>query len=84
MQPVNKPWLYQSTVTVVSYNFKGIKPGQWVRLAENLNQRGQYMGRTNAGTEVIRWQQSDAPSFAKRDAKANRPVRSYAKQYGAK
>lgn len=72
---------FKQTRRIVGYNFNGIQPGQWVALDD---QRGQYLGTTRAGTVVIRWQQQDAPSFGKRDAKANKPLRQYAKQYGAK
>lgn len=72
---------YKATKRIQGYNFKGIQPGQWVAL-DGL--RGQYLGTTRAGTEVIRWQQEDGPKFAKRDAQANKPLRAFAKRYGAK
>lgn len=72
---------FQNTRRVIGYNFSGIQPGQWVALDD---QRGQYLGTTSAGTVVIRWQQQDAPRFAKRDAQANKPLRAYAKRYGAR
>lgn len=72
---------YTSTKRIIGYNFHGLQPGQWVSLD---NTRGQYLGTTRAGSEVIRWQQSDGPSFSKRDAQANKPLRQFAKRYGAK
>lgn len=71
---------FKQTQIITDYSFKGIKPGQWVQLA-GQNIRGQYMGTTARGTEVIRWQNE---AFSKTDAKANKPLRQFAKVYGAK
>lgn len=73
---------FKQTRTVIGYNFNGIQPGQWVRLEDGT--RGQYLGTTAAGSVVVRWQQQDAPKFAKRDAQANKPLRAFAKRYGAR
>lgn len=72
---------FKNTHRVTGYNFAGIQPGQWVSLDD---QRGQYLGTTAAGSHVIRWQQADGKTFSKRDAKNNKPLRAYAKTYGAK
>lgn len=72
---------FKNTHRITGYNFSGIQPGQWVSLDD---QRGQYLGTTAAGSHVIRWQQSDGKKFAKRDAQANKPLRAFAKRYGAK
>lgn len=55
--------------------------GQWIR-DNATGSRGQFLGVTTAGTVVIRWQKDG--NFARRDAKANKPLRTYAKIYGAK
>lgn len=73
--------LFKNTHRVTGYNFAGIQPGQWVSVDDA---RGQYLGTTASGAHVIRWQQSDAPRFGKRDAQANKPLREYAKRYGAR
>lgn len=74
--------LFQTTRRIHGYNFSGLKPGQWISLDDGS--RGQYLGTTRAGSVVVRWQQSDGPKFAKRDAQANKPLRAFAKRYGAK
>jgi hypothetical protein len=70
---------YKDTVIITGYNFKGIKPGQWVKIS-GQDIRGQYLGTTARGTEIVRWQNDN---FAKRDAKANKPLREFARIYGA-
>lgn len=72
--------LYQSTKRIIGYNFSGIQPGQWVAVDQA---RGQYLGTTRAGSIVVRYQQDDGPSFSKRDAQANKPLRQFAKRYGS-
>lgn len=72
---------FQNTRIITGYNFNGIKPGQWIALADGQNIRGQYLGTTARGTEIIRWQNEN---FSKTDAKANKPLRQFAKIYGAK
>lgn len=57
-----------------------IKPGQWV-MDINCNIRGQYLGKTDSGSIVIRWQNN---KFAKRDAINNKHLRNFAKTYGSK
>lgn len=73
---------YTCTRVIVGFNFNGLKPGQWVQLAGQKT-RGQYMGTTAHGTEVIRWQNETA-TFSKTDAKANKPLRRFAKVYGSR
>ena len=72
---------YTNTRRIIGYNFSGIKAGQWISIDD---QRGQYLGTTAAGSIVIRWQQADGKTFAKRDAQANKPLRAFAKRYGSK
>ena len=46
---------YQRTILVSSVaDFSGIKPVQWVQI--ETGSRGQYLGKTQAGVDVIRWQ----------------------------
>ena len=73
---------YVNTVLVSSIGaFNGIKPGQWIQI--ETGSRGQYLGKTKAGANVIRWQ-SEQSKFARVDAKANKPLRQFAKLYGSK
>ena len=58
---------------------RNMKPGQWVQF--DSGNRGQYMGTTLAGVDVVRYQKQG--NFARVDAKANKPLREYAKLYGA-
>jgi hypothetical protein len=58
-----------------------IRPGQWVRDI-NSNIRGQYLGKTQAGVIVIRWQQGKFGTEA--DTKSNHYLRQFAKINGAK
>jgi hypothetical protein len=55
--------------------------GQWVQ-DNATGSRGQFLGVTARGTVIVRWQRDG--NFARRDAKANKPLRDYAKIYGAK
>ena len=71
-----KPTMLVSTTA----NMRALRAGQWI--VTDMGQRGQYLGTTQRGTVVVRWQQSD--SFAKVDAKANKPLRQFAKVYGSK
>lgn len=57
----------------------GLQVGQWVQDATGA--RGQYLGKTDAGVVVIRWQNN---KFAKRDAVNNKHLRRFAKVYGSK
>lgn len=72
---------FKTTRNIIGYNFAGLQAGQWVRVDQA---RGQYLGTTRAGAHVIRWQQADSDKFSMRDAKANKPLRQYAKLYAAK
>lgn len=71
---------YVNTLLVSGYSFNGIKPGQWIKLCDGST--GQYMGTTKAGTDVINWKRQ--PVFDKTMARANKPLRAYAKVYGSK
>lgn len=71
---------FKSTVIVKDYDFRGIQPGQWVKVS-GQDIRGQYLGTTARGTEIVRWQNDN---FARVDAKANKPLREFAKLYGAR
>ena len=56
------------------------KVGQWVK--NEFGQRGQFLGVTLTGTIVIRWQRY--AKFERDDARANKPLRAFAKIYGSK
>jgi hypothetical protein len=71
---------YTSTKLVSGDSFSTIKVGQWVKLCDGAT--GQYMGTTAQGVDVINWKKSVV--FNKTMAKANKPLRVYAKVYGAK
>lgn len=80
---------YTSTVRITDLSMMkamSLKPGQWVNI---MGARGQYMGTTAAGTDIIRWQ-SEGRKFGqggtstKTDAVNNGRLRQYAKSYGAK
>lgn len=71
-----KPTMLVSTTAAMHT----LRAGQWI--CTDMGQRGQYLGTTAAGTTVIRWQQRE--TFAKVDAKANKPLRQFAKVYGSK
>lgn len=58
-----------------------IKPGQWVRDI-NSGIRGQYLGKTQAGTIVIRWQNAKFGSRA--DCTSNHLLRQFAIVNGSK
>ena len=58
-----------------------IKPGQWVRDI-NSNIRGQYLGKTQSGNIVIRWQEGKFGKHA--DTKSNHLLREFAKVNGSK
>ena len=58
------------------------KVGQWI--VNDYGQRGQFLGVTWAGVVVVRYQQNDGAKFSKRDAKNNKTLRAFAKNYGAK
>lgn len=58
-----------------------IRPGQWVRDI-NSGIRGQYLGKTNAGAIVIRWQSGKFGSKA--DCTSNHLLREFAKVNGSR
>lgn len=61
-------------------SFDTVKPGQWVQT--ETGSRGQYLGTTERGVVVIRWQ--NGGKFQKVDAINNHNLRQYAKTYGSK
>lgn len=72
---------YKPTMLVsTSASLNTLRAGQWI--VTDMGQRGQYLGTTAAGTTVIRWQQAE--QFRKVDARANKPLRQFAKVYGSK
>lgn len=71
-----KPTMLVSTTAAMHT----LRAGQWI--VTDMGQRGQYLGTTAAGTTVIRWQQRNR--FTKVDARANKPLRQFAKVYGSK
>jgi hypothetical protein len=72
---------YVSTVAVFSTDdFRALKPGQWVQTVGGA--RGQYLGVTQSGVVVVRYQPGVFGS--KRDTRNNATLRQYAKDYGAK
>ena len=60
-------------------NIRGLQPGQWVQDATGA--RGQYLGKTDTGAIVVRWQNG---KVEKRDAMNNRNLRRFAKVYGSR
>ena len=72
---------YGKTLFVINAaNLKNqLQAGQWVQDSTGI--RGQYLGETDSGTIVIRWQNG---KFSKRDAKNNKNLRRFAKVYGSK
>jgi len=66
--------------TVLFSGTEKVQAGQWVRT--ELGARGQYLGKTDSGAIVVRWQASGV--FAKRDAMNNHNLREFAKVYGSK
>lgn len=68
-------------VTLASLENNPPKIGQWIAL-DSAPLRGQYLGKTRAGVEVIRWQ---AGKFGKvADTKSNHHLRQFAKVNGSK
>jgi hypothetical protein len=57
---------------------KTFQPGQWFTLSSGA--RGQYLGQTKSIT-VVNWVDG---KFDKQHAKANKPLREFAKIYGSK
>lgn len=79
MQSKFGPELFLANVANLKTDF--IKPGQWVRDI-NSGIRGQYLGKTNSGNIVIRWQ--DGKFGSKADCTSNRLLREFAKVNGSK
>jgi hypothetical protein len=72
---------YVSTVRVFSdSDFTGMRAGQWVQTIGGA--RGQFLGVTQSGVVVIRWQPGRFGAL--RDTRNNRTLRGYARDYGAK
>jgi len=69
--------------TLFVTNAANLKPqlqaGQWVQ--DSMGIRGQYLGQTDSGSIVIRWQNG---KFSRRDAINNKHLRRFAKTYGSK
>lgn len=68
---------YKPTMLVSSISNFSVRIGQWVQT--ETGSRGQYLGTTAIGTVVVRWQNSG--KFSKRDARANKPLRQFARVY---
>lgn len=77
---------FVKTVGITGFDFSAVKPGQWVKT--ECGNRGQYLGTTFRGIQVVRWQGSrfdgSPAKFSRVDAKANKPMRKYAKVYGSR
>jgi hypothetical protein len=72
---------YKPEITIFSeLQFDSMKPGQWFKW--NNGARGQWLGKTLAGTDVVRYQADKFGKFS--DLMQNKLKRSYAKRYGAK
>lgn len=81
LSTARKAGQYKPTMLVsTSANMRSLRAGQWI--VTDMGQRGQYLGTTQRGTVVVRWQQRD--KFTKVDAKANKPLRIFARIYGSK
>jgi len=72
---------YQKEITIFNaQQFDSMKPGQWFKW--HLGSRGQYLGTTSAGVDVVRHQ---ADKFGKAsDCTRNKLQRNHAKLHGAK
>lgn len=79
MQKQYGPTLFLSNVANLKTEF--IRPGQWVSDI-NCGIRGQYLGKTNSGAIVIRWQSGKFGKHA--DTKSNHLLRQFAIVNGAK
>lgn len=70
---------FVNTVLVSSIaSLRKIRIGQWVQI--ETGSRGQYLGTTDTGVAVVRWQNG---SFEKRDAINNHNLRKFATTYGS-
>jgi len=72
---------YQKEITIFNeQQFDSMQPGQWFKW--HIGSRGQYLGTTTAGVDVVRHQ---AAKFGKAsDCTRNKLQRQYAKLHGAK
>lgn len=76
---------YIKTVTVYSpMCFDSLKPGQWFQWAgaDGNGSRGQWLGKTLAGADAVRYQSGKFGKHA--DTMRNKLMRQWAKQHGAK
>lgn len=76
---------YIKTVTVYSpLCFDALKPGQWFQWAgaKGNCSRGQWLGKTIAGVDAVRYQSDKFGKVA--DTTRNKLMRQWAKQNGAK
>lgn len=72
---------YAKTITIFSeLQFDSMKPGQWFRW--NNGSRGQWLGKTKAGVDAVRYQGGKFGKLA--DTTRNKLLRKWAKQHGAK
>lgn len=72
---------YAKTITIFSeLQFDSMKPGQWFRW--NNGARGQWLGKTRAGVDAVRYQGGKFGKLA--DTTRNKLVRKWAKLHGAK
>lgn len=70
---------YQRTILVSSVaDLSSIKPGQWVQIEADPLSRGQYLGKTKAGVDVIRWQNGKFCQSNPNDVFNNRWLRKFA------
>lgn len=65
-------------------NATKFKPGQWFQWAgaDGNGSRGQWLGKTKAGADAVRYQSGKFGKFA--DTERNRLMRKWAKLNGAK
>ena len=76
---------YAKTITIFSdLQFDSFKPGQWFRYAGRSPNagRGQWLGKTKAGVDILRMQAGKFGSLA--DCERNRLQRNLAIMKGAK
>lgn len=72
---------YLKTITIFSaLEFDEFKPGQWFKW--NHGARGQWLGKTRAGVDVVRYQWGTYGKVSDNDR--NRLLRTWAKSNGAK
>lgn len=74
---------YQKTVTVYDLlQFDSLTPGQWIRW--NNGAKGQWLGKTRSGVDVVRYQPEDRKWGQPVDCKRSAMLRKYAKSHGSK